>query len=87
LKYKTTDAKLNDTYQKLLDKKKSDAQFLKNLRNSERLWIKFRDAQLVEKYNQNVSIEDIRKLTTSQIVFLTILEEKRLKELQDLMEQ
>ena len=87
LNYKTAEAKLNDTYKKLLDKNKSDAQSTKNIRNSERLWIKFRDAQLIEKYNQDVSIENISKLTASQLVFLTILTDKRLKELQELIEQ
>jgi uncharacterized protein YecT (DUF1311 family) len=87
MNYKITDAKLNDVYKRLLDKNKLDQQFIKNLRNSERLWIKFRDAQLVEKYHQEVSIDDVNKLTTSQLIFLAILTDKRVKELQGLMEQ
>ena len=44
--YKRADIALNRVYKKLRAKNKSDKAYLKNLKISQRLWIKFRDAEL-----------------------------------------
>lgn len=48
--YKKTDKKLNEVYQAILKEYKSDAEFIKNLRASQRIWITFRDAEVKVKY-------------------------------------
>lgn len=44
------DQELNDIYNKVLKVYKSDAAFTKNLKKSQRFWIKFRDAEMKAKY-------------------------------------
>ena len=48
--YKKTDKKLNEVYQAILKEYKSDTEFIKNLRASQRIWITFRDAEVKVKY-------------------------------------
>ena len=48
--YKKTDKKLNEVYQAILKEYKSDIEFIKNLRASQRIWITFRDAEVKVKF-------------------------------------
>ena len=48
--YKKADKKLNEVYQAILKKYKSDAEFIKNLRKSQRIWITFRNAEVKVKF-------------------------------------
>jgi len=48
--YEKTDKKLNEVYQAILKAYKSDTEFIKNLRTSQRIWITFRDAEVKVKY-------------------------------------
>jgi uncharacterized protein YecT (DUF1311 family) len=48
--YKKTDKKLNEVYQAILKEYKSDTEFIKNLRASQRIWITFRDAEVKVKF-------------------------------------
>jgi len=48
--YQKADKELNAVYKNMLLKYKSDTEFLKNLKNSQRIWISFRDAELKMKY-------------------------------------
>jgi uncharacterized protein YecT (DUF1311 family) len=48
--YKKTDKKLNEVYQAILKAYKSDTEFIKNLRTSQRIWITFREAEVKVKY-------------------------------------
>ena len=49
-KYVEANNELNSIYQKILKDYKSDAIFIKNLKASQNLWIKFRDAEMKTKY-------------------------------------
>jgi len=49
-KFKLADKNLNITYNKVIKMYSSDTLFIKNLRVSQRLWIKFRDAEMDMKY-------------------------------------
>lgn len=49
-KFKLADKELNATYQKILKEYKSDVAFLKNLKFSQNIWIKFRDAEMKTRY-------------------------------------
>lgn len=44
--FKKADKALNKVYKALRNKKKNDKAYLANLKTSQRLWIKFRDAEL-----------------------------------------
>ena len=48
--FKRADKELNKVYQNILVEYKSDAEFIKNLKASQRNWIKFRDSELNMKY-------------------------------------
>ena len=48
--FKKADSDLNTTYQKILKEYKSDVVFLKNLKTSQKIWITFRDAEMLTKY-------------------------------------
>ena len=48
--YKKADKKLNEVYQAILKEYKSDTEFIKNLRASQRIWITFRDAEVKVKF-------------------------------------
>jgi uncharacterized protein YecT (DUF1311 family) len=49
-KFKLADKELNATYQKILKEYKTDFEFLKNLKISQNIWIKFRDAEMKTRY-------------------------------------
>jgi len=49
-KYSNADSELNTIYKKILKDYADDTTFIKNLQLSERIWIKFRDAELKMKY-------------------------------------
>lgn len=48
--YKKADKELNIVYGKILTKYTDDIEFVQNLKISQRLWVKFRDAELALKY-------------------------------------
>lgn len=48
--YQKTDNELNFVYQAILKNYKSDTVFIKNLKNAQRIWIQFRDAEMQAKY-------------------------------------
>lgn len=47
---KTADQELNATYQQILKEYATDTAFISHLKIAQRLWIKFRDAELLMKY-------------------------------------
>lgn len=47
---KKADKELNDVYQKILTTYKGQTDFLKSLKASQQLWIRFRDAEMLVKY-------------------------------------
>jgi uncharacterized protein YecT (DUF1311 family) len=49
-KYKLSDKELNLVYQKILLEYKSDSEFIKKLKVTQNLWIKFRDAEVVARF-------------------------------------
>jgi len=48
--YEKTDNELNQVYQKLLQDYKSDTVLIKIMKEAQRQWVKFRDAQVKMKY-------------------------------------
>lgn len=48
--FKKADKELNLVYQKILVEYKSDTEFIKNLKASQKIWIQFRDAEMKMKF-------------------------------------
>ena len=48
--FNKSDKRLNEIYQTIVSKYKYDSIFIKNLKKSQRIWIKFRDAEIEMKY-------------------------------------
>ena len=48
---KAADDELNRVYQAILSKYKDDREFLEKLRNAQRAWLTFRDAELAAKFS------------------------------------
>jgi uncharacterized protein YecT (DUF1311 family) len=48
--YLKADKELNLVYNQILNEYKSDKEFIKNLKNAQRIWIQFRDAEMKSKY-------------------------------------
>ncbi len=48
--YKKADKELNTVYQKILIEYKSDIEFIKNLKTAQKIWITFRDAEMLAKF-------------------------------------
>ena len=48
--FQKSEKKLNAMYQNVLRKHKTDQTFIKNLKNAQRIWIQFRDAEMKAKY-------------------------------------
>lgn len=48
--YKKADLELNIVYKKILAEYKSDAAFITNLKKAQRIWLTFRDAEILIKY-------------------------------------
>lgn len=48
--YRQADQELDKVYGQILNEYKTDTTFIQNLKKSQRIWIKFRDAELKMKY-------------------------------------
>jgi len=48
--FKTVDAELNTVFNKILTMYKTDVEFIKNIKESQELWVKFRAAELKTKF-------------------------------------
>jgi len=75
--FKKADKELNLTYKKVLEKYKSDTVFIENLRIAQRIWIKFRDAELELKYPKREVGYYGSVLPMCKALYLTGLTEKR----------
>lgn len=77
------DKELNDTYNEILRQYKSDASFIKNLKKSQKLWIKFRDAEMKVKYPKREAgfYGSMQPLCYTN--YMAELTRKRTKELKD----
>jgi uncharacterized protein YecT (DUF1311 family) len=49
-KYQKADKELNTAYQKILKMYSNDTAFIRNLKNAQRIWVQFRDAEMKAIY-------------------------------------
>ena len=83
--YKLADTALNDLYNKILKEYKSDKVFIRNLKESQNLWIKFRDAELKLKFPDYSSKAGSAR-TMCQLFLLKDLTEARTADLKKWLE-
>ncbi|MCF6297464.1 MAG: lysozyme inhibitor LprI family protein [Flavobacteriaceae bacterium] len=82
--FSKTDTQLNEIYQTILSKYKSNSIFVKNLKKSQRLWMQFRDAELEMKFpaeNKQLEYGSIYPMCVS--IFIKKLTEKRIETLKE----
>ena len=83
--YKLADTELNETYSKILKEYKSDKVFIRNIKESQKLWIKFRDAEVKLKFPEyNSKAGSARSMC--QLFLLKDLTEARTAELKKWLE-
>lgn len=80
--YEKADAKLNQVYNAILKEYSSNEEFVENLKRSERIWIEFRDAELLVKYPKNDGTRNGSVFPTCYYYYLAELTEARTKTLQ-----
>jgi uncharacterized protein YecT (DUF1311 family) len=83
--FEKSDRNLNDIYRELITANGSNTPFINNLRNSQRAWIQFRDAQLTLIYPEHASIEKKDSLSASELLYLAHLTDNRTKVLLGLL--
>lgn len=80
--YRKADQKLNSVYQKILRDYSEDKEFIENLRISEKIWIQFRDAEMLMKYPENSYIREVSVFNLCYLGYLTKLTLQRVNTLQ-----
>ncbi|MEO8150082.1 MAG: lysozyme inhibitor LprI family protein [Bacteroidia bacterium] len=80
INYQKDDSTLNVVYTKILKEYSADTTFIKNLIASQKIWIKFRDAELKMKYPANHSYGSVQPMCVSN--YLSQLTTDRIKTLQ-----
>ena len=79
--FNKADKKLNEVYQKILTEYKSDSTFVKNLKRAQRIWIKFRDAELEMKYPNYKELHYGSSHPMCSAIYLKEITEERTKKL------
>lgn len=83
--FENSDKKLNEVYGELLNVNRSDTIFVKDLKVSQRAWLRFRDAQLTLIYPDHASVEKMNSLSDSELVYLAYLTDNRTRVLAELL--
>ena len=78
-----SDKRLNEIYQTIVSKYKYDSIFIKNLKKSQRIWIKFRDAEIEIKYPSYPNKQYGSILPTCKALYLKKLTDKRIETLKE----
>jgi uncharacterized protein YecT (DUF1311 family) len=82
-KYLSADKELNSIYQKILEEYKEDTSFIKNLKQSQKIWIQFRSAEMKMKYPNRESGHYGSALPMCWSIYLTELTNQRIRTLQE----
>jgi uncharacterized protein YecT (DUF1311 family) len=83
--YKLADTALNEVYNKILKEYKSDKVFIRNLKESQNLWIMFRDAEIKLKFSEYSSRAGSAR-SMCQLFLLKDLTEERTADLKKWLE-
>lgn len=80
-KYQSVDAKLNQVYSDILAEYKTDSVFINNIKKSQKLWVQWRDAELLAKYPNKDTNEAGSVNPMCVDIFFTELTQARIKQL------
>ena len=83
--FENSDKTLNEVYQNLINKNRSDTVFIRNLRISQRAWMQFRDAQVTLIFPNYNSLEVKDSLSRDEFSYLAHLTEERTKILLEML--
>jgi uncharacterized protein YecT (DUF1311 family) len=75
--YKIADRKLNLVYRKIINEYATQAIFIQNFKNAQRLWVQLRDAELKAKYPQHGTYGSVEPMCVAR--FLEQLTNERIK--------
>lgn len=84
--YLKADAELNSVYKMILLENKEDTAFLVNLKASQKIWMKFRDAEMKMKYPKNEEGIYGSVLPMCWSIYLTGLTNNRIETLKEWLE-
>jgi uncharacterized protein YecT (DUF1311 family) len=73
--YKTADIELNNVYRQILEKYRNDAKFIDKLKNAQRIWISYRDAEVDLRYPPHQDFGSVYPMCVS--MFLKEITEDR----------
>jgi len=79
--YQKADKKLNVIYHQILKEYRSDTVFIRNLKNAQRLWVLFRDAEMKAKFPESPDVYYGTVLPMCRSMELTGLTQERTQEL------
>jgi uncharacterized protein YecT (DUF1311 family) len=80
--YRAADRELNTVYQQILQDYKSDAAFTGRIKASQRIWIQFRDAELLARYPaKDARLEYGSAYPMCWSIYMTDLTKERTKQL------
>jgi uncharacterized protein YecT (DUF1311 family) len=85
--YKKANRELNSIYQTILTERKSDTVFIQNLISSQRIWLKYRDAELKVKYPEREPGYYGSSLPMCTSIFLEKLTAERITTLKTYLEK
>jgi uncharacterized protein YecT (DUF1311 family) len=85
--YAEADNELNKVYQQILVKYKARTKFIKDLKNAQRRWIEFRDAEYEMTFPESNSHLDRKHLTEAQAIYLLKLTVERTNTLCEILDQ
>lgn len=77
--YKKSDKELNGIYQQILKQYAKETQFIKKIKNAQRLWVQLRDADVAAKYPQPGTYGSVAPMCES--IYLEELTKDRIKHL------
>jgi len=77
--YQKADKELNDVYQRILKEYREDTVFIDKLKDAQRLWVQFRDAEVAMKYPDTKNYRSAVPMCWN--LYLTELTKERTKKL------
>lgn len=81
-KFRTADRELNAVYQQILKEYRSDAAFITRIKASQRIWIQFRDAEMLARYPaKDARLEYGSAYPMCWSIYMTDLTRERTKQL------
>lgn len=85
--YTSADRMLNEVYRQVLDVHKSDLRFIEKLKIAQRIWIKFRDAEVELRYPETEPDPNRTQMPDQRAIYLKRLTGERTRDLTELLHE